>query len=130
MTKVPVIIPGDSPSGIYALVQTTLQETNKQAIQLESLSKDVRGLIEQVSGMATILRGPGNGERGIVWRMSMLEQASSATREDVHEVKKALETRVTEDQRGRWTLTQTVIVAIIGALGLIAGAVISGLLKH
>lgn len=115
--------------GIFALVQSTLTETLRQAAILSTLTTEVHAIMDQMNSLTKILRGDGDGERGMVMRMAFLEQTTKATSETVREVKSALDSRTTEDQRGRWDMTKSVIVAIIAFVAAIVGAIVNNFFR-
>lgn len=119
----------DGLTGVYALLQQTLTETMRQAGTLAELRSELHGLTQDTAALSRILRGDGNGEKGVATRVLIMEGKLDSLAAKVDSVDKRLENRGLATETGRWSLMQAIIVAVVTGLFLLAAAVVGGFIK-
>ena len=113
----------DNP-GIFVMLQSNLEKTTQQAALMAELRRDVQDVTTQIQGLTRILRGDGNGEKGLVTRILLVERALGESNNALVGLKETLDKRNVEDLKGRWSIAQSAVVAI----GTLLTAIISALL--
>ena len=115
--------------GLYSMLQESLSSSREQAGTLAGLVAGVRELQTEVTGLTRILRGDGNGERGLQFRMGRVEDKVGDISTRVGQLQSSFDTRSTASESGRWNLTQGVVVALITGLFLLGAAIMGAFLK-
>lgn len=108
---------------VIALLQVVLQESHRQALQIAGLHKDIQNYSSEIQQLAKILRD--DGPNSLIIRIALLEQLAK----DNVEIKKMLDNRSLESEKGRWSLSGVVATAAFSLLGIIITALLALLVK-
>lgn len=111
-------------SGIFMMLQSNLEKSTQQAALMGELRRDVQDVTAQIQGLTRILRGDGNGEKGLVTRILLVERAMGESNSTLMSLRDTLEKRNVEDLKGRWSVAQSLVIAV----GTLLTAVMSALL--
>lgn len=118
--------------GVYAFLAEILKrqdEGNQQRIHIVEMQRDLKAVGEELRVLVRAVRGDGNGERGLAVRMVLVEQEMAKTTSILENLIKVIETRSTEAEKGKWTLTNTVVLAIFTLLSAVVAAVVTHAFK-
>lgn len=102
-------------TGVLGMLQTVMNNGQAQAASIADLQRAQEAVAREVSNLTRIIRG-NNGNDSLVVRIALLEQAINLSASSFQEVRKALEARQAEDQKGRWQLVGVIIAGVLALL--------------
>ena len=104
---------GSSPNGLTGVVVT-----------IAELKREVQGATQEIVSLTRILRGA-NGNDSLIVRIALLEQALVSSTASLQDLRKALEARQAEDQKGKWQLVGVVIAGVMALLSALFTALLA-----
>ena len=116
--------------GLFSLLQSALQDSARQAAVIAGLAKDVHEIGLEVVAQSRVLRGEGNGDRGVNWRLMRVEETIADVRTRIESLDRRETTRSGESEKGRWSLTQAALTGMVAFLTAVTVAVLSALMQH
>lgn len=102
-------------TGMLNMLQTVMNNGQTQAASIADLQRAQEAVAREVSNLTRIIRGS-NGNDSLLVRIALLEQAINLSASSFQEVRKALEARQAEDQKGRWQLVGVIIAGVLALL--------------
>lgn len=114
---------------LLAMLTTLMEQTHGHASQMAEVQRDVRLALEEVKTLTKILRD-GNGQASLMVRVALMEKALAMSTDTLSEVRKAVESRATEDSKGKWAVVGNVVTGILAMIAAITAAIIAASLKR
>lgn len=108
-----------SNTAIVTLLNSVLQQQQAQNTTVALIQRDLLELKNQVTASNKILR-EGNGQPSLLTRAALTEEALKNSTASIQELKKTLEARELESEKGKWQLITSIVAAM---LGLISAAI-------
>lgn len=113
-----------TPESLTALIQTVLQQSQSQAITIALIQRDLSDVKAEAIKTAALLKEGAAGQPSLLVRSALIEKTLHETSNSMQELRKMLETRAAEDQKGRWQVATTVISGLLA----LASAIVAGLI--
>ena len=102
-------------TGILGMLQTVMNNGQAQAASIADLQRAQDSVARDVSNLIRNIRG-NNGSDGLLVKIALLEQSINSLASSLTDVRKALDARQAEDQKGRWQLVGIIIAGVLALL--------------
>jgi len=99
---------------VAVLVQSLSQDVRLLSIANAETQRDLKEVAKELNALNRVVRGE-NGKDSMAVRLALVERAIGEAAGSLIEVRKAIENRLAEDQKGKWQLVCT-ILSILGAI--------------
>jgi len=110
---------------LATMIEGLRQDTQRQAMAIAEIQRDVRQQSEQLVTLNKILRGNGDNSQSVVVRMALVERAMSEAAGSLKDMRSVLESRHGEDSRGKWQLLATITTALMALIASIVTALLA-----
>lgn len=111
--------------GLYTMVQTVLQQAQTQAITIAIIQRDLSDVKSESVKLASLIREGQAGQPSLLVRSALIEKTLAETGSSMQELRKMLEARAAEDQKGRWQIVATVISGVLALASAIVVALLT-----
>jgi hypothetical protein len=118
-------------AALYALIQTSFSDVRTHSLaildlqrRLDEIQRQQSDTVKEIGTITRILRGS-NGSDSLFVKIALLEQALSSTTSSLLELRKALEARQAEDQKGKWQLAGVIAAGLLALVSAVFTALLA-----